>query len=160
MGDEGRLLIPPEALVGHLNGLPVPHCVDNDGEPALAGGDVLKKDAVPHILGLVEDVVQRQRLEEPLPDAATLKVVPVGDVVPQRAVALDLDAEGVLDGNAVVVEGALRQGFAVLVDGAPLPLAGYLRQGDGAATVDRVDQPDIPVEIVLCHCVFRLLPQR
>ena len=40
---------------------------------------------------------------------------------------------------------------AVLVEGASLPLAANLLQGDVSIPVDEVDQPDVSVEIVLCH---------
>ena len=154
--DEGTLFILPETLVSHFDGHLVPHGVHDDRKPLLAGGDLLKEDPVAHVGTLVQQVVHGQGLQQPLADAVALQVIGVGDVVPQRPVALDLDSEGVQDGLPVVMEGALIKLFAGLVQWRILPKVAELLPGDVSVAVDGVNQPNIPVEIVLCHILLSL----
>ena len=102
-------LILPETLVGHLYLLAVTHCIHDDREPLLRRRNLLEENAVTHVLRLVEQVVHRQGLQEPLADAVRFQIIAVGDVISQRPVAFDLNAEGVKNGFPVVVEGPFGQ---------------------------------------------------
>lgn len=149
--DERTRLAPPETLVGNFDGLLVAHGVHDDRKPFLAGRDLLEEDPVAHVRTLVHQVVHGKGLQQPLTDTVSLQVIGVSNVVPQGAVALDLDSEGVQDGLPVVMEGALIKLFAGLVQWRILPKVAELLPGDVSVAVDGVNQPNIPVEIVLCH---------
>ena len=51
----------------------------------------------------------------------------------------------------MVMEGAFVKLFAGLVQWRILPKVAELLPGDVSVAVDGVNQPNIPVEIVLCH---------
>ena len=151
VGNEGVRLAAPETLVGQFDGLSVPHGAHNGWQPSLAGWDLFEENSVSHIGTLVQEIVHRQRLQQPLLDAVTLHVFTVGNIISEAAVVLDFDAEGIVDGLEVVMEGALRHPFAQFVDGAALPQAADFIPRDVPVPVDGVNQPYVPVKIVLCH---------
>ena len=88
-------------------------------------------------------------------DAVILQVFPVGDLVPQRAVAFDLNAKGIQNGLPVIMESPLRKIIlAELVQRAARPEAADVAERDMSVAVDRVDQPNVTLEIVLGHIIF------
>ena len=112
------------------------------------GGDVFEQDAVVKAAGLTY-IADGQRAEHPLLDAVGAQLRGVDDIVAVVGVAADGDAENLLDGRTVAVEGGAAEGCP-LAEVGELPAVAEVGQRDAPRPPDGVHQPDILLEKRRC----------
>ena len=135
----------------------VAHGFDDGRQVFPSRGDLLEEDAPFQVVALIDEVVHRKGVEQPVADATALHVVGMFNVIAVTifAAAADVDVEHLLDGGAPVVEGAAGQRLA-LAQARALPAFVDFFEGDAPLAVDRVDQPDVLVEQIFDHSVWGL----
>ena len=79
--------------------------------------------------------------------------VRVSDVETEASVIENLYPESVEDGVLVVEKRSFRQRGTGLVKRAATPCVTDLAEGDVPLAVDQLNQPDVPPEIILSHCL-------
>ena len=109
------------------------------------GGDVFEQDAVVKAAGLTHNIADGQRAEHPLLDGVGAQLRGVDDIVAVVGVAADGDAENLLDGRTVAVEGGAAEGCP-LAEVGELPAVAEVGQRDAPRPPDGVHQPDILLE--------------
>ena len=146
-----------EALIGDFDRLPALDGAYYGRQPVLAGGNLFEEDTVAQIAAFDHHIAQRQGVEHPLTDAVIRQVFSVGDIVSQRAVAFDLNTEGIENGLTMIVESTFREIIlAEFVKRAARPEAADVAERNISIAVDGIDQPDVTLEVVLCHILFVL----
>ena len=146
----GRSAVEP--LIFDFYGLAVAHRLHNRSEVLFARRHVLEEKAVPHPAAFVQEVVQGQRGEHPPAHPVALDVLAVREVIAQPPVALYLQSEDVKDGVDVVVKSPLGDLILpVFVYRAAVPQVVDLPAGDVPVPADDIYEPDVALEVVLCH---------
>ena len=123
------------------------HRADDEFEVFAVGGDVFEHDAVLHAQALTDDVVDGECGEHPVLDRVLAQHFLIADevAVAIAPVAVDEDAEYVLDGVLVAVEGGAAQRHAFAHLGALPPLIDF-GQSNPFGSADGVHQPDVLLE--------------
>lgn len=136
----GRL-IAPVVHGQHLVGF---HGMDDDAEEVAVRRDVLQQDAVLQRQAFGYQVVHAQRGQHPVLHAFLSQDMLVADeiLVAVLAVAVDEDAEDVLNGILVAVEGGAGEGHAAAHVGGH-PLFVDFGETDSSGAADDIDQPDV-----------------
>ena len=135
------------AFVAHQHLASRLHRADNEFEVLAVGGDVFEHDAVLQAQALTDDVVDGECGEHPVLHRVLAQHFLVADevAVAVAPVAVDEDAEDVLDGVLVAVEGGAAQRHAFAHLGALPPLVDFGKR-DPFGSADGVHQPDVLLE--------------
>lgn len=128
------------------------HGVDEYAEVAARRGHVLKEYLPGEVARVAEHVADGYGVEQPV-GYTFVMLVAFGDVVVECVrVALDGDAEQLLDGLPVAVECASGQRLA-LGERRALPLFVEFGTGDAPVAAYRVHNPDVAGQEVAAHCI-------
>lgn len=135
------------AFVAHQHLASSLHRADDEFEVFAVGGDVFEHDAVLQAQALADDVVDGESGEHPVLHRVLAQHLLVADevAVAVAPVAVDEDAEDVLDGVLMAVEGGAAQRHAFAHLGALPPLVDFGKR-DPFGSADGVHQPDILLE--------------
>ena len=120
----------------------------DEGHEALAfRRDVFEDDAVLYAHALADEVVHRQRGEHPILHRVLMQHLLVADVITVAVspIAVNVNAEDVLDGILVAVEGGSAQRHSLAHLGALPPLVDF-GQSNPFGPIDGVHQPDVLLE--------------
>ena len=142
-----------EAPVGDAQLTLLAHGGDDGGDKAYAGGLLFEDDAFAQFARQVDGVVQGERVEQHLPNAAGGDVVlEIERIFAGGVVADNLYAQHLVDGLPVAVEGAFGiAGLVCVVAGRARPAAVEFVAGERSGGVDGVYQPEEALEeFVLC----------
>ena len=135
------------AFVAHQHFASRLHRADDGFEVLAVGGDVFEHDAVLQAQALADDVVDGECGEHPVLHRVLTQHLLVADkvAVAVAPVAVDEDAEDVLDGVFVAVEGGAAQRHAFAHLGTLPPLIDF-GQSNPFGPADGVHQPDVLLE--------------
>lgn len=149
----------PEALIVDAQHLLVADGHKDRLQKLLSARDVFEQDLVLEVATLGQKSAGREGIDEPMLDIGRLQVLGVADVVAVTiaTVAFDVDAEHLLDGVAVMVEGGARHGEALAHLGGE-PAAVDVVERDLACTIDGIEQPGVLTEQEVClHIVLMVM---
>ena len=142
-----------KTLIRHLQTPVRLHCLDDGHQQFVTRRDALEQDARFELATLLNDVVDRKRTQQPALDMIFADVVRIFDTIGIAAarVADDIEVERLFDSPLVIVERALGQRPAVVVQRRVFPRFRQLFVRDTSRAVEPVDDPDVFPELMLCH---------